>query len=203
MKLYEFGLSRSYKIRWLIKELEINCEFVRVNLMEREHLKEDFLKINPFGKVPALVDEDLILHEASAICNYLCDKNPERNLIPKPATKERAVFDKWNFFASNELECHLWACEKNTWGYPEDQRSTMAIETASSDFKKAMAIINKHLESNKYMLGNEFSVLDINYAYLIRWAKSRNLVEEYPTVLSYLDGLIDRPAYPKELFEKK
>lgn len=200
MKLYEFKTTRSYKVRWLIKELGISCEYVEVNLMQGEHQQAEYLKINPFGKVPALVDGELKLHEAAAICNYLCDKYPEKNLIPEPRTLERAIFDKWNFFASNELECHLWNCEKNTWLYPEDKRKPEAIEMASADFQKAIKIVADHLETNKYMMGEEFSVLDINYGYLLRWARSRELIQPYPRLIEYLEGLIKRENYPTEVF---
>jgi glutathione S-transferase len=201
MKLYEFKRTRSYKIRWLLKELGVDCEYKTVNLMEGEHQKSDFLKLNPFGKVPTFVDGDLRLHEASAICNYLADKYPNKGLIPKPATNFRAIYDKWNFFASNELECHLWTCEKHSWFYPEEKRSSLAIEMAKSDFSKAIKIVNDTLSDKKFLLGTDFSVLDINYAYLIRWGKSHNLIQEYPRLIEYLNGLIDRPAYPRELFD--
>lgn len=201
MKLYEFGLTRSYKVRWLINELGIECEYVNVHLGKGEHLTEEFLKINPFGKVPVLDDGEVVIHEASAICNYLCEKHSDKNLIPKSGTKERAYFDMWNFFASNELECHLWTCEKHTWGYPEDKRSPVAIEMASSDFMKAAKVVDQHLQKNEFMMGAEFSVLDINYAYLLRWARGRKLLGDFPRLLDYLNTQIERKHYPKELFK--
>jgi glutathione S-transferase len=201
MKLYEFKTTRAYKCRWLINELGIDCEFNEVNLMEGEHRQEDFLKINPCGKVPALVDGDFNLFEASAICIYLADKHPEKGLIPKPATPSRAIFDKWLFFMSNELECHLWAMEKNTWGYPEDKRSADAIEMAGKDFIDALSIIDAEMTDKEYLVDNKFSVADISLGYLLRWAKGRKLIQDFPKLCQYLDTLTERDHYPREIFQ--
>jgi glutathione S-transferase len=142
----------------------------------------------------------LKLHEASAICNYLCDKYIDRDLIPAFGTPLRAIYDKWNFFASNELECQLWTCEKHSWFYPADKRSPLAIEMAKQDFSNALKIISSRLNEGQYMLGENFSVLDINYAYLIRWAKGHDLIQNDSRLLDYLNHLIDRPSYLRELF---
>ena len=67
MKLYEFGPTRSIRVRWTLQELGVEFESIRINLLAGEHLQPKFLKINPAGKIPVLVDEDLVLTESVAI----------------------------------------------------------------------------------------------------------------------------------------
>ena len=71
MKLYEFAPTRSIRARWTLQELGVDFEAVTVNLMAGEHRTPEFLAINPAGKLPVLVDDDLVLTESVAIAVYL------------------------------------------------------------------------------------------------------------------------------------
>ena len=82
MKLYEFAPTRSIRARWTLQELGVEFEAVTVNLMAGEHRRPEFLKINPAGKLPVLVDGDTVLTESIAIVTYLAEKYPEKKLIP-------------------------------------------------------------------------------------------------------------------------
>ena len=82
MKLYEFGPTRSIRVRWTLQELGVEFESIPINLLAGEHLQPKFLKINPAGKIPVLVDDDLILTESVAIVLYLADKYSNKGLIP-------------------------------------------------------------------------------------------------------------------------
>ena len=81
MKLFEFAPTRSIRARWTLQELNVEFEAVTVNLIAGEHQSPAFLKINPAGKLPALVDGDMVLTESVAIL-YLAEKYPDRGLIP-------------------------------------------------------------------------------------------------------------------------
>src|SRR3954452_5865788 len=107
MKLYEFGPTRSIRVRWTLQELGVPFESVPVNLLAGEHRRPEFLKINPAGKLPVLVDGDLVLTESVAIVLYLADKYPEKGLIPT-ALEQRAQLHRWLLFTATELEQPLW-----------------------------------------------------------------------------------------------
>ncbi len=74
MRLFEFAPTRSIRVRWTLQELDVAFESVPVNLIAGEHRRPEFLKINPAGKLPVLVDGDLVLTESVAIVLYLADK---------------------------------------------------------------------------------------------------------------------------------
>src|SRR6266496_5984510 len=102
MKLYEFGPTRSIRVRWTLQELGVDFEPIRVNLVAGEHRRPEFLKINPAGKLPVLVDGDLVLTESVAIVLYLGEKYADKGLLPKDLG-QRAQLNKWLLFAATEL----------------------------------------------------------------------------------------------------
>ena len=78
MKLYEFAPTRSIRVRWTLQELGVDFEAITVNLLAGEHRSPVFLKINPAGKLPVLVDGDVVLTESVAIVLYLAEKYRDR-----------------------------------------------------------------------------------------------------------------------------
>src|SRR4029077_6127454 len=82
MRLYEFGPTRSILARWTLQELGVDFMPITVNLVAGEHRRPEFLKINPAGKLPVLVDGDLVLTESVAIVLYLAEKHPDQGLLP-------------------------------------------------------------------------------------------------------------------------
>ena len=93
MKLYEFPPTRSIRPRWMLQELEVPFESIRVDLPKGEHRSPAFLKLNPAAKVPVLVDGDLVLNESVAIVLYLADKHAEKGFLPRDP-KSRAEMDR-------------------------------------------------------------------------------------------------------------
>src|SRR5499433_4622580 len=121
MKLYEFAPTRSIRVRWTLQELGVDFEAVSVDLRAGEHRRPDFLELNPAGKVPVLVDGDLVLSESVAIVLYLAEKYPDRGFIPADLGL-RADFYRWILFAVTELEQPWWRIAKHTHLYPEQDR---------------------------------------------------------------------------------
>jgi glutathione S-transferase len=86
-----------------LQELGADFETVNVSLIKGEHRSPEFLKINPAGKLPVLVDGDLVLTESIAIVLYLAEKYADKGLIPVDLA-DRAQFYRWLLFATTELE---------------------------------------------------------------------------------------------------
>jgi glutathione S-transferase len=85
IKLYGGTFSRASIVHWYLEELEIPYEFVKLDMKAGEHLKPEFLAINPMGKVPAIADGDFILWESGAILLYLADKYSKKLFLQKNA----------------------------------------------------------------------------------------------------------------------
>jgi glutathione S-transferase len=107
MQLYEFAPTRSIRARWTLQELGVDFEAVAIDLVAGENRKPEFLALNPAGKVPVLVDGDLVLTESATIVWYLAEKYADRGLLPADLA-QRARVHRWLLFAVTELEQPLW-----------------------------------------------------------------------------------------------
>lgn len=202
MKLYGFAGTRSQRALWGLKEVDADFEFISVNLLEGEHKRPEFLRLNPAGKVPVLVDGDQVIPESAAIVLYLADKYPQKGLLPADLN-ERAQVYRWTLFAVTELEQPLWRITRHTMLYPPDQRLPADIELARADFATMAAILEAHLEARDFIVGDRLTVADCVTAYLIDWANEIRLIDAFPRLQAYLERLYARPEAPKRIAEAR
>ncbi|WP_175954299.1 glutathione S-transferase family protein [Burkholderia sp. BCC0405] len=202
MKLYGFAGTRSQRALWGLKELDADFEFISVNLLQGEHKRPEFLRLNPAGKVPVLVDGDLVIPESAAIVLYLADKYPEKALLPADPAR-RAEAYRWVMFAVTELEQPLWRITRHSFIYPPEKRSPADIELAREDFKTMAEILDKHLEGREFIVGDTLTVADCVTAYLIDWAGECNLIESFPNLRAYLERLYARPKAPQRIADAR
>jgi glutathione S-transferase len=200
MKLYEFGPTRSIRVRWTLQELDVDFEPIRVNLLAGEHLHPEFLKINPAGKIPVLVDGDLVLTESVAIVLYLADKYSNKGLIPTDL-KERAQVHRWLLFAATELEQPLWRIARHTVLYPEDQRLPGDVILASREFRAMAAVLEEHMQLRQFVVGESATVADFVMAYTLDWGNEDRLLDGCPQLLAYMKRMYARPSAPPRIAE--
>jgi len=198
MKLYGFGPTRSLRALWGLKELEAEFEFIPVNLQAGEHRRPDFLALNPAGKVPVLVDGDLVIPESAAIVLYLAEKYPEKGLMPA-RLEQRAQVYRWVMFAMTELEQPLWRMAKHTFLYPEHKRLPQDIDLAREDFTAMAAVLEKHMDGRQYIVGERITAADCVTAYLMDWANERQLLDGLPNLKAYLQRMYERSTAPQRI----
>lgn len=198
IKLYGAGSSRWVRPYWTLQELGVPFEAVRLNLRGGENRSPEFLALNPFGAVPALVDGDLVLSQSSAICTYLADKYPEKGLAPPAGTADRGRYDQWVAFAISDLEQPLWRIARHTFRYPEEKRSPAEKALAADDFRNLARTLEPLL--GEYAVCGRFTVADIMLAYTLRWSERLNLLDDFPRLQEYAARHIARPAFPAHLF---
>ncbi len=198
MKLYEFGPTRSIRVRWTLQELDVPFEPIVVNMMKGEHRQPAFLDINPAGKLPAMVDDDLVLTESMAIVIYLAEKYSEKGFIPADV-KQRAEFHKWMMFTATELEQPLWRIARNTNLYPEEKRQPTDVEMAADDFRPMATVLDEHLDGREYVVGDHATVADFALAYTLDWANEALLLGEFPRLQTYMMRMYARPAAPMRI----
>ena len=188
--LYEYLPSRSKQARWTL--LELDLEFKSIE--GRDILHGDALKqVNPMGKVPAIVINGEPLFEAAAICTYLADLVPGKELIATSGTYERAQHMQWTSFALTEMEAYVWSNARNTFVLPEEQRVTALLEQNNKAYVHAAKVLDKVLGETDYLVGNRFSVTDILVGATVNWGKMVGLLEQTPNLQDYLGRLKDRP----------
>jgi glutathione S-transferase len=196
MKLYEFSFTRSIRARWTLQELGVDFESVKVNLFAGEARKPAFLEINAAGKLPVLVDGDLVLTESAAIVLYLAEKYGK--FLPTDA-KGRAEVNKWLLFTVTELEQPLWRIAKNKNLYPEAQRLAADIPLASQDFRAMADVAEKHMQGRTFVAGDSVTVADFVLAYTLDWANEVQLLDRSPQLVAYMERMYARPKAPKRI----
>ena len=196
MKLYEFAFTRSIRARWTLQELGVDFEAITVNLGAGEHRRPEFLAINPAGKLPALVDGDLVLTESAAIVVYLAEKY--RKFLPTDP-RGRAEVNKWLLFTVTELEQPLWRIAKNRNLYPQAQRLAADIPLASQDFRAMAEVAEQHMQGRTFVAGDSLTVADFVLAYTLDWANEVRLLDRCPQLVAYMERMYARPKAPKRI----
>lgn len=207
--LYGGPKNRGLRVLWALEELEQPYQLIDLNLFGGEQRSDAFLKLNPAGKVPALIDHDvcdaeghpLVVTESVAILNYLADKHRdhERPLIPHELS-ERALFHQWMSYGATELEPPAWMYAKQTFIYPPDRRVEAIKPTCAFEFKRATRHLNEGLADGRpFILGEALSAADIFIAQTLMWGALQGLEVESGPAQGYLERLKARPALGRAL----
>ena len=195
MKLYHFPSPNPQKVTFALKELGLDCEIVPVDLAKGEQRQPAFLALNPFGRVPVLVDGDLTLRESHAILAYLGDKTGK--LWPT-STAGRAGAFQWLFFLSAHVSPPVSDLAFNRiaaklLGLTPDEG---AIARGEQAMPAVIGILEGHLAKNKWMLGDDFSLVDCAYGPVLNaLEKARFSYADFPRVQTYIDAFRSRPSW--------
>ena len=189
MKHYYNPASRAVTTHWMLTELGAEHEQIIVNVQSGETASVEYREINPMGKIPTLVDGDVIVTEVAAICAYLADKYPEQGLAPPPESPERGRYYRYLFFPGTTLETMFTAKLLGLTNYP-------AQSVGWGDFERCMAAVDSLTPSADWALGVRFSAADVVFGGTLDFAVQFGWLES-PTekVAAYVRRIKDRPAY--------
>lgn len=198
MKLYYSDVLAPRKTCALIKYLKVPVEFAYLHLDKGEHKKPEYLAFNPNGKVPTLVDGDKVLWEADAILCYLA-KHAGSDLWPDGDQQADIVsWFSWNsqHFIQSGGALYFEFVIKSRFNI--GPRDTAAVAKATKSFRSQASVLNNHLKSRKWLVGEQLSVADFSVAVTLPYAaKAEMPIDEFPEVrrwhdqLSALDGWLD------------
>lgn len=161
MKLYGIKTSRALRSIWAAEEVGVEYEHVPTHFMDESKTPE-YLKINPNGRVPALVDGDLVLFESMAINLYLAKKYGGK-LYPADAADEARTI-QWTIWGMTELETSLIVMVANKVMLPEDQRDAALVASAEQTIERPLGVLDDRLADREYLLGGDFTIADLNVA---------------------------------------
>ncbi|MCW5589733.1 MAG: glutathione S-transferase family protein [Legionellales bacterium] len=153
--------SPTSKVRFVAHYLAIPYEFKIINLSAGEHLSEKFLAINPFGRVPAIIDDGFGLSESNAIIRYLADKK-QSSLYPRDL-QARAIVDQWLDYASQHIAVPTSKIMFNTYYYkftsiPKDERS---LQDGYQFLARNLPIVEQQLKKQTYLAGSTITLADL------------------------------------------
>lgn len=197
--LYGAPNTRSLRASWMLEELQQEYDYRAIDFSKGDSQSPDYLALNPAGKIPALIDNDLTLTESAAILTYLGDKFPDKQLVPTAGTIARGQYEQWCYFALSEFEQPLWTMAKHKFALPKPQRVAAIIPTAEWEFQKALAILSTGLGDRDFILGSEFSAADILLGQTLIWAKAFAQPINQANITDYSARLNTRPALAKAI----
>lgn len=209
MQLYFSPGTACLAPHFLLEELGLPFELVLVDTSKNEHQQETYLKLNPKGKIPLLVDGDLYLSESAAICLHLADKYAKDTkyhyFSPALGSSARAHLYKWMLYLSNTLQAELM-----TYFYPERQLQAPELaaqlkDSAENRVAGMLSFIDDSLSTSggHYLLGEQLSIADLFLFMLGRWTRSmQKPARAYPHLGPYMDRLFQRHAISNTLISE-
>src|SRR5580704_19304173 len=195
--LYFYPGNASLLPHMALREIGAAFELRLVDRTQDAQKSPDYLRLNPNGRIPVLIDGDLVLFETAAIVLHLVDRHPEAGLAPKVGTPERAKFYQWMTFLTNSLQEELMI-----WQYPErlagpDAAATEVVKRgAEKRAENYLNVIEQHLNTNgPLFLGETLSAADFYLVMLARWARPMaNPPRSRPNIAKLLDIVTALPA---------
>lgn len=198
MKVYGFPMSPNVRrVLVVLAELGIDHELVPVDLMAGAHKQPDYLAVNPNGRVPTLVDGDLVLWESHAIIGYLAAKKPEARLDGE-SPAERAEIQKWMFQNAAHFGPAFAGIFSHTIRLPEDQRIPRIAELGRAEAERTFAVLDAALAGREYLVGGRFTLADAAYAPTLSFAPMLGFdLARWPNVAAWAARLAARPSVKK------
>jgi glutathione S-transferase len=197
MKLYSMHNSNNCRrVNATLQHLGVECEVLEESMTDLK--RADFLAMNPNGKVPTLVDGDFKLNESRAIMQYVASKKPGNTLWPTDP-KRQADIARWQFWEATHLS-------RGTGGFAfeklfkklfmKQDADPVALATAEKEWNTWAPILNGHLESRKWMLGDEMTIADFSVGACFSYAEASGLPwDSYTHIKGWWSRLSEVPAW--------
>jgi glutathione S-transferase len=187
LKLYSNAQSRGLVIEWLL--IELGAEFEKIELAYHTEMKsESYLKINPFGKVPTLVDGDVVIYEMPAICAYLADKFFDQGLAPALDDPKRGLYFRWLFFAAGP-----WDAATTDRVLKVEITDEQKMHIGYGNFQDTYTALIQGLEqAQPYLCGEQFTVADVFVGSMLFWQLKMAEIESHPAIEKYLNSIKSR-----------
>jgi glutathione S-transferase len=185
LKLYFDPQSRSQVAKWMLDEAGVEYEIVQTLIREKAHKKPEYLKINPAGKLPALVDGRTRVFENAAICMYVADKFPQARLAPPADSPDRGRYLSLMVYSTAQLE-------------PAMGDSMLGVRSNNSargwtNFEQAKDAVELELGEGPYLFGARFTAADVMIGSMFIWHRAFGGRSNRPKIDAYINRLQARP----------
>ena len=192
LQIYGVARTRAFRALWVAEELGIAYEHRPIEIGDAGARTPEFLALNPNGRLPVIVDGDLVLPESLAITLYLAKKYSLGGLYPARLEDEARVW-QWSFWAIAEVDrgVNIWSLHAVR--LPPAERNAALREEALKVIAAPFKVLDAAVAQQPYLLGADFTVADLNVAAVISRAVDMDL-SAWPNVKAWLLRCFDRPA---------
>src|ERR1700716_3356216 len=166
LRIYGIARTRAFRALWIAKELGLDHEHVPLEIGEEGARKADYLAVNPNGRLPAIEDDGFVLWESLAITLYLAKKHSTGRLYPAALADEARTW-QWSMWALNEVDrgVNIWSLHAIR--LPADERDAAKRDEALKVVAGPVRVLDAAVAKQPYLLGDEFTVADLNVAAVI------------------------------------
>jgi glutathione S-transferase len=192
IELYYTPQTRSSRPRWLLEELDIPYSLRVVDLFGGERNPA-----HPLGSVPAVRIDGETMIESGAICHWLADRFPDKQLAPPLQSAQRARYEQWMFFVPGTLEPPAFEILMHTLILPEKHRVPEIVGFAEKQHRRVLRVLEKELDHDGYLLGEQFSCADIMMGSTLNWLPEQ--LESLDALQNYLQRVTARPAFQRAM----
>ncbi len=200
IKVYGSVFSRAGMVMLALEELGLDYESVDMLPRSEQTQSPEYRALNPTGKIPTLVDGDLVLFETQAILYYLARQYGEGRLWAQTPAEEADIL-RWSLYISNQMEVpalDMLIQFKFSGGNPDQA----VIERATAELNRFMPLLEQQLGGREWLSGDQFSIADIHGAMVLSWPKLAGFdYAVYPNVHRWVKSVLSHPAQ-KRLMER-
>ena len=195
IKVYGITQSRAFRPLWLLEELGVPFEHIPLDFHGDGLNDPDYRALNPNGRVPTLVDGNLVLWESMAINLYLARRYGEEQGLWPDGPAEEAKAWQWSFWVMSEVESALLTVLMHSRVMPVDRRDPEKVSRNLGLLKQPFAVLDAQLQHGGFLAGDRFTVADLNVASVLSWCKpARVSLCDYPALDAWLTRCLSRPA---------
>ncbi|MBK8251113.1 MAG: glutathione S-transferase family protein [Polyangiaceae bacterium] len=195
--LYYAPRTKSGRARWMLEELGVAHELKLIDFDKGENEKVEYRRIHPLGEVPALVDDDVIVIDATAICMYLADRFPDRQMAPAAGSPDRGRYYQLLALAGNVVEPIVQTVFDTTVVSPDPQKSPPILAAAMKRWAQVGKALDIMMAGRAYCVAEKMSAADVILGSILMWAGQMDMLDDLPDLKSYAHYLASRTAYKK------
>ena len=194
LQLYGNPRSRAMRCLWMLEEMGEPYQLIEKSTRADDLQSAEYLRLNPNARIPTLVDGEVVLWESMAINLYLAQKHEGPMHCAGPEVLGLAA--QWSFWALLEMEALLLDLLLHRAVLPEFARDASYAERDELLLRKPLGVLNDALVGLEYLVGNSFTVADLNVASILVWGKMARLdMSTLSEATRWLDGCLARSAY--------
>lgn len=192
LRIYGIARTRAFRVLWIAKELGLPYEHIPVEIGAAGARQPDYLAINPNGRLPAIDDDGFTLWESLAITMYLAKKHDAGRLYPGTLEGEAKCW-QWSLWSVQEVDrgVNIWSLHAIR--LPPEDRDPARLAEALKVLDAPLRVLDGALADRPYLLGNNFTVADLNVAAVISRAIEMDMPAT-PHLAGWLRRCLDRPA---------
>jgi glutathione S-transferase len=192
LRIYGIARTRAFRALWVANELDLRYEHLPIEIGDTGARASEFAAINPNVRLPFIVDGEFALFESLAITLYLAKKYGNGTLYPATLEGEAKAW-QWSFWAIAEVDrgVNIWSLHAVR--LPPQERNSALREEALKVIGKPFNILDAALAKQPYLLGDSFTVADLNVAAVISRAVDMDL-SHVPRLKAWLSRCLERPA---------